>query len=183
MKLRRRYRSLTELLAHELVRDEDAETQQLIRRLRHVRKRRWFSRAEFLEMCRWKSPRARRQYERNPAPTIRRVSRLVLTTRSERQRLALLTSLRGVGVPMASAILTLIDPERYGVLDIRVWRLLFGIRSVTQNPRGQGFTVDQCCRYLATLRHHARRLGVTVRTVEYSLFCCHKKYQTGNLYG
>jgi hypothetical protein len=31
---------------------------------------------------------------------------------------------KGVSVPMASALLTLLDPKRYGVIDIRVWQLL-----------------------------------------------------------
>ena len=93
-----------------------------------------------------------------------------------------LTSLAGVGVPMASAILTLIDPRRYGVLDIRAWQLLFAIRSVVANRRGQGFTIGQWLDFLAALRHHARRLGVTARTVEYTLFHCHRKFQRGTLY-
>jgi len=31
---------------------------------------------------------------------------------------------KGVSVPMASALLTLLDPKRYGVIDIRIWQLL-----------------------------------------------------------
>ena|SRR2546427_12023878 len=52
--------------------------------------------------------------------------------------LALLVGLKGVRVPMASAILTLIDPRRYGVIDIRVWQLLYAIKSVQQLPGGRG---------------------------------------------
>ena len=94
----------------------------------------------------------------------------------------LLTGLTGVGVPMASAILTLIDPKRYGVLDIRAWQLLFAIRSVDANRRGQGFTIAQWLEFLTALREHARRLGVSARTVEYTLFHCHRKFQRGTLY-
>src|SRR5438445_5143702 len=90
-------------------------------------------------MCRWKSPRALRRYAANPAATVRRVSRAVLAARSERSRLELLTRLRGVSVPTASAILTLIDPRRYGVLDVRAWQLLFGLGSVGRKPAGRGF--------------------------------------------
>jgi len=94
----------------------------------------------------------------------------------------LLTGLRGVGVPMASAILTLLDPRRYGVLDIRAWQLLFALRSVNANRRGQGFTIAQWEHYLAALRHHARRLRTTARAIEYTLFLCHRKLQQGRLY-
>ena len=103
-------------------------------------------------MCRWKSPRARHLWEANSSARIRAISRQVLATRSERRRMELLTGLRGVGVPMASAILTLLDPRRYGVLDIRAWQLLFAIRSVGANRRGQGFTIAQWEQYLDALR-------------------------------
>jgi hypothetical protein len=176
------YRTLRDLLRHELSRREDPVTEMLIRRLRRIRDRGWFSRAEFLEMCRWKSPRALGHCRRNSSARIRDVSFAVLATRSERARIELLTRLHGVGVPMASAILTLIDPQRYGVLDIRVWQLLFKIKSVETNPRGRGFTVDHWDDYLARLRAHARALRVPVRAVEYTLFRSHRALQKGPLY-
>ncbi len=176
------YRSLEALLRRELVRDEDPGTLELIRRLSHVRARGEFSRAEFLRMCRWKTPRAMPHYARNSAARIRMVSRAALAARSERRRIELLTSLRGVSVPVASAILTLIEPDRYGVLDIRVWQLLFTLAVVGWKPRGRGFSVRDWLHYVSVLRHHARRLGVPVRAVEWTLFRCHRKWQTGRLY-
>lgn len=133
-------------------------------------------------MCRWKSPRATRLYEENPAGRIREASRAALRTRSERRRLEILTGLRGVSVPVASAILTLIDPARYGVMDIRAWQLLFRIGRVAGNPRGRGFTAAQWLSYLEELRSHARALGVPVRVIEYTLFLHHRKLQQGRLY-
>jgi hypothetical protein len=176
------YATLDTLLRRELVREEHAATAALIGELVGVRARGAFTRAQFRRMCRWKSPRARLLWEANSAARVHAVSRAVLATRSERRRMELLTSLRGAGVPIASAILTLIDPRRYGVLDIRAWQLLFATRSVSANPAGQGFTIAQWEQYLAALRHHARRLGVSARTVEYTLFECHRKFQKGTLY-
>lgn|SRR5574341_339480 len=176
------YASVEALLRRELVRGEDPATAALMAALGGARRRGWFSRGEFLGMCRWKSPRAIRHCRRNPAATVRRVSRAVLATRSERARLRLLTGLRGVGVPTASAILTLLDPRRYGVLDIRAWQLLFGLGRVGRKPAGRGFTLRDWLDYLGELRRHARRLGVTARAVEYTLFVCHRKVQKGRLY-
>jgi len=176
------YPSLDALLARELIREEHEPTAALMRALRGVRRRGAFTRAEFRLMCRWKSPRARLLWEKNSAARIRAVSRAALASRDERARMELLTGLAGVGVPMASAILTLIDPRRYGVLDIRAWQLLFAIRSVEANRRGQGFTIAQWLDFLAALRTHARRLGVSARMVEYTLFHCHRKFQKGTLY-
>jgi len=176
------YPSLRALLARELVREEHGPTAELIRQLRGARRRGFFTRAEFRAMCRWKSPRARLLWEANSRARIRAVSGAVLATRDEHRRMELLTALRGVGVPMASAILTLLDPRRYGVLDIRAWQLLIAVGSVRANRRGQGFTIAQWLDYLAALRVHARRLGVSARTVEYTLFRCHQKFQEGTLY-
>jgi hypothetical protein len=175
--------TLTALLRRELVPDEHPPTAALIRELAGVRARGAFTRAEFRVMCRWKSPRAQHLWETNSPARIRAVSHAVLATRSEQRRMELLTGLHGVGIPIASAILTLIDPRRYGVLDIRAWQLLFALRSVTANRRGQGFTIAQWEEYLAALRHHARRLEVSARTVEYTLFVCHRRLQRGLLYG
>ncbi|HET7340048.1 MAG TPA: hypothetical protein VFL90_01195 [Methylomirabilota bacterium] len=183
MSLRRlRYGSLEALLEAELVGAEDPATAALIRDLSGVRRRGGFTRGQFVRMCRWKSPRARRLWEANSAAKIRAVSRAALATRDERRRMERLTALSGVGVPMASAILTLIDPRRYGVLDIRAWQILFAIRSVIANRRGQGFTIAQWLEFLAALRHHARRLGVSARRVELTLFMAHRKFQRGTLY-
>src|SRR5580765_6027397 len=120
MPLRRvRYATLGTLLRRELVAQEHPATAALARDLAAVRTRGAFTPAEFARMCRWKSPRAQHLWARNSPARIRAVSRAMLTTRSERRRMELLTSLHGVGIPIASAILTLIDPRRYGVLDIR----------------------------------------------------------------
>ncbi|HYB44486.1 MAG TPA: hypothetical protein VEL75_22110 [Candidatus Methylomirabilis sp.] len=176
------YASLRALLRRELALDEDPATSGLIGRLAHIRSRGEFSRREFLAMCRWKSPRATLHYRKNSPARIRMVSRAALATRSEQQRIELLTSLSGVSVPVASAILTLIDPARYGVLDIRVWQLLLAVESVTGKPGGRGFSARDWLHYLSQLRREARHLGAPVRAVEYSLFRCHRRWQTGRLY-
>ena len=133
-------------------------------------------------MCRWKSPRAIRHYRRHSAATIRRVSRAVLATRDESRRLALLTGLEGVSVPTASAILTLLEPRRYGVLDIRVWQLLHAIGAVSARPGGRGFTAAHWTEFLGLVRGQARAHRVSARAIEWTLFGYHQRVQTGRLY-
>ena len=176
------YRSLRVLLRRELRAEEHPATAALIRRLAHVKAAGRFTRAEFLAMCRWKSPRSRRHYERNTAAAVRRASAAALGARREAERMAHLVALPGVSVATASAILTLIDPRRYGVLDIRCWQLLFRIHAVAGNARGRAFTISQWEQYLDRLRGHARALGVSARAIEYTLFHCHRKLQRGRLY-
>ena len=175
-------RSVGALLRRELVTEEDPATSALMARVREARRRGFISRGEFLAMCRWKSPRALHRYERNNVGRVREASRRALATRSERRRIEHLMTLDGVSVPVASAILTLLDPGRYGVLDIRAWQMLYAMRGVDANPAGRGFSVGQWIRYLAALREHAKRLKAPVRAVEYTLFLCHLKRQRGRLY-
>jgi hypothetical protein len=87
-----------------------------------------------------------------------------------------------VSVPTASAILTLLDPRRYGVLDIRVWQLLHAIGAVGSRPGGRGFTAAHWAEFLGLLRGQARALGVSARAVEWTLFGYHQSVQLGRLY-
>jgi hypothetical protein len=178
-----RYRDIAALLAGEPILEDSPETRQLILDLRVVRRRGYLTKSEFLAICRWKSPRAIRHYVKNSPHRIRRQSALAFASRDERARFEALTALDGVGAPVASAILALTDPRRYGVIDIRVWQLLHDLGSVRTKPGGVGFTFNEWHAFLTTLRPHAKRLGVSVRTVEYTLFCYHRKVQEGVLYG
>ena len=177
-----KYSSLGDLLDHEPMSEEETETAGLVLRLGHVRRDNALTRGEFLEICSWKSPRSIRHCRRNSARRVNSVMRRVFTARSEKKRLELLTSLHGVSVPTASAILTLTNPRRYGVLDIRVWQLLFRLGSVNHKPGGQGFRFHDWDEYLKILRHQAKRLGLPVRLVELSLFKYHQDHQRGRLY-
>jgi hypothetical protein len=176
------YRSVAELLAAELTLEESPETLALIESVSGARRRGYLTQREFLELCRWKSPRAIARCKANSRGRVRRCSATAFASRSERVRFDALTSLDGVGGPTASAILTLTDPRRYGVIDIRVWRLLYDLGSVRMNPTGVGFSFEHWRHYLETLRRHALELGVTVRAVEYSLFLYHQWTRQGRLY-
>jgi hypothetical protein len=154
----------------------------LIGRLSHIKPQARFSKREFLEMCMWKSPRPRRLYESNSSAEIRAVSIKVFAARSEREKAELLTTLKGVALPTASAILTLTDPQDYGVIDIRVWQLLHRCGAVTGRASGVGFSLDNWIEFLDMLRECARKFDASVREVERVLFDYHKEYQSGTLY-
>jgi hypothetical protein len=84
---------------------------------------------EMEEVFRWK---LRNQYARdaklravNPPRTYDSVTRACFEIRCDdleyetKVRLGLLTAVPGIGVPVASAILALVDPSRYCVIDFR----------------------------------------------------------------
>lgn len=176
------YRRLEPLIRRHLSTDEDAGTARLCRRLRVARARGYLTRSELEAVCRWKSPRAIHQVRANTAKRVRAATTSALGTRSEPRRLESLVRLRGVSVPMASAVLTLIDPRRYGVIDIRVWQLLHARGAVRRNAEGVGLSAGNWREFLAVIRHFARKLRVKARDVERALFDAHRARQKGRLY-
>jgi len=175
------YRELAPLVRHYLSKDDDNAIA-LIRDLRHVRARGYLTLSELEKVCRWKSARALRHIRSNSSARVRGATKRALATRSERRRLEALRGLKGVSVPMASAILMLIDPKRYGVIDIRVWQLLYAMGAVTKKPQGVGFNFANWYQFLKIIRYFAKKLGVKARDVEWALFLAHREYQNGRLY-
>lgn len=175
-------RTLRDFLDAHPIADEEEDTEALICRLRPAKSRGYLTRGEFLAVCNCKSPRARRHFERNSHHSIRRATQVAFCTRSERVRFDALTVLAGISTPMASAILTLTDPRRYGVIDIRVWQMLLRLGSVLTRPSGIGFQFNHWQLLLTILRSHASRLAVDVRAIERTLFFHHRSHSRGPLY-
>ena len=161
---------------------EDAGTARLSQKLQRAKRRGYLTSGELEAVCRWKSARAIRYIRANSHHRVRSVTQSALATRNEAARLLALLQLQGVSVPMASALLTLVDPRRYGVIDIRVWQLLHTVGAVSENRRGVGFSLDQWLQFLAVLRGLSSKLGVTARDVERTLFDVHKAHQEKTLY-
>ena len=176
------YDRIEPLIREHLSHEEDEPTARLIRQLRAARERGYLTRAELEAVCRWKSPRAIRHIRANTPHEVRAATRTALETRSERRRLSALMQLQGVSVPMASALLTLLYPRRYGVIDIRVWQLLHEVGTVTSNAGGVGFTPQNWDQFLAVIRFYSKMLRVKARDIERTLFNAHKAYQKDRLY-
>jgi len=94
----------------------------------------------------------------------------------------LLTSRKGVSIAVASSLLTIINPQNYGIIDIRVWQLLYLYGEVKTKPKGQGFNLENYKEYLSILRKYAKQFNMDVRDIERILFFHHKRIQEGNLY-
>ena len=78
-------------------------------------------------------------------------------------RLRILSSLRGIGVPVASAILALVEPDRYCVIDFRGWRTLF-------HKDRHAFDVAQYNRYRAQIRRLADELSWPVQEADLAIW-------------
>ncbi len=176
------YEKLEPLIADHLSTDEKENTLELVREFRMVRKRGYLTKSELERVCYWKSQRAIWLIRENSPYLIRKRTGDAFATRSERKKLDLLTGLKGVSVPMASAVLMLYNPKRYGVIDTRVWELLYTLGTVGTNPRGTGFRFGEWYQFLVIIRYFADKLHVKARDIEKTLFKVHKVYQEGTLY-
>ena len=182
--MEKRYSDIQSMLSACLVHDEYSDTAPLIASLSHVREAHYFTRSEFLIMCKWKEPRERRRqnWASNTEDEVRTLSAQAFGAPDEARRILHLCRLRGVGIPVASAFLALIDPERYGVIDIRVWQLLALYNEVDYDPDGRTLQVLHWLDYLDKIRLWADELKVSVRTIERTLFQHHRDIQTERLY-
>ncbi len=162
--------------------EEWPDTHSLMIALAPAAQRGWLKLAELEKVCYWKSPRAIHYIRANSAAAVKKVTAKALACEDEQERIEILITLKGVSFPMASALLTLLNPEQYGVIDIRVWQLLQYFGLVEGNLRGTNFTTVQWLGFLSALRGIATRHKVKVRDAERTLFIIHTLYQEGLLY-
>jgi hypothetical protein len=135
-----------------------------------MRKRGFLSRGDFLQLCEWKSPRSRRQVERNETGFIRAVTATALSTSDERLRIEVLTLLRGVDWPTASVILHFGHREPYPILDVRaLWSV-----GIAKPPR---YHFDFWWDFTRFCRRLARRQSCTMRTLDRALWQYSKERQ------
>lgn len=176
------YLNLKALIEDNLNTPETEETLELIEKLKDVKEKGFFSKSQFYEVAMWKTPRPKKHYLSNSEGMIVEISKKVLSSNYEDEKVNLLISLKGVSIPVASSLLTIINPKDYGIIDIRVWQLLYLYKEIKTKPTGQGFTLKDYKEYLSVLRKYSKEFKINVRDIERIFFFYHKKIQKGNLY-
>lgn len=161
---------------------EDEKTLKLFKELKFIKKRGYLTKAQLLKILQWKSPRPLKHYITNSEKDVKEITRLSFSTTNEKLKIHILTALRGINYPTASAILMFYDKQKYPVLDIRVWQQLYQLNLVDTNAKGQNFTLSQWDEYLAVIRTLANHLKLNSRQVEKRIFDYDKQTRIGNLY-
>jgi hypothetical protein len=161
------------------------DTEQLKAEMAQLRGERdplYLTQDEFERILQWKLGqqigRQRRRRESNTEEIIQKVTGLALTISHPEDkeyelelRVGVLCCLRGVEVPVASAVLALLFPKEYAVIDFRVWRQLFGEeRSV--------FTTGNYKQYMQELRPLADELGWSVQEVDHAIWAYDRERQS-----
>jgi hypothetical protein len=111
-------------------------------------------RSDLETIYRWKSARRIALFRKNTDLQIELALEEAIKRADIKQAICSLARLDGVGVKMASAILTAIDPERYTVLDFRALEAL-GARNSDD--------VDLYVLYVEACRNMAKQYGVKMR--------------------
>lgn len=166
----------TQLLAYRTASDDYHDTERLKARFQRLQGERhpfFLTSHEFDEVLRWKLGN---QYGRqkgfrklNTEDVVRTITAAAFSiTHPDEEyevelRLNLLTCIRGVGVPIASALLALVFPQKYAVIDFRTWRQIFGHEK-------EQFSVSDYIRYLREVRRLAGELGWTPQEVDLAIW-------------
>lgn len=146
-----------------------------------VRERRHLTRDELEKIVRWKSKRTLGVLRRDPAivvaeDTIREVTSVALAQGTAPwMRHRILCFLYGVGHPVASAILTICDPDNHTVIDVRTvgaLRKLWQLGLLATEPPSR---TDRYWAYLQVFREIATSLGVRYRDLDRALWKWHKE--------
>lgn len=110
----------------------------------------------------WKASRALGHVGQNTAEELEEALSFVVKGISDRASIALLMGLRGVRAPMASAILTAIDPERFTVVD------KLALKSLKQQR--SDLTPSFYVAYLKFCRATAQEQGLSLRDLDRALW-------------
>jgi thermostable 8-oxoguanine DNA glycosylase len=86
-----------------------------------------------------------------------------------RDKVEALTSLSGIGVPVASAVLLFINPDRFTVIDERAWNVLQETGYLPQELSDDP-TVDEYLLYLGACWTLANEYDVSLRTLDRALW-------------
>lgn len=118
-----------------------------------------FTRNNLETIFEWKTNgRGRSRLRKNSDQDIAEALKLAAEARTDRSAVAVLMGLNGVQVPVASAILTAIDPERFTIVDFRALEAL--------NVKQAYISIDFYLSYLNECRNLADRNKVSLRTLE-----------------
>jgi hypothetical protein len=123
----------------------------------------YYRREEFLELCRWKTPRSKSKVARNSAEDVEEVTGLALTARSEALRIWTPMALEGVSWATSSVLLHFAHTDPYPILDFRVLEAL----GATGTP---SYTIGFWNGYVAACRELSDITGLEMRTVDRALW-------------
>lgn len=135
-----------------------------------ARKRGCLTFDDFYKICMWKSVRQKPNYLKNK-DTVEKITKNAFTEKNETKKINKLCNLRGIGIKTASAILTVVFPKRYAVMDERCLDILkmYGFKISKYS------SVKTWLNYLDIMRKVAKENGISPRELDMAFFAMHKE--------
>lgn len=146
---------------------------ELYKRGKKWRKKGYLKKKQFMEICLWKSRRAKKRYDSNDATLVKKITQEAFAESDEKKKIEKLTELKGVRIPVASAILSVTDRDNnYPIIDVRCVCALEDLGEIDWVD----ITVENWERYLTKIRNLAKQYGKTAREIEKGLFAFNRIY-------
>lgn len=136
-----------------------------------VKKNGYLSFNDFYQICMWKSARPKKRYLNNKK-SVEGITKKALLETKEGERIKILCELDGVGIATASAILTIIYPEKYAVIDVRD---LEELNKIIKNKIGKTISINTWINYLGEMRKLAKENNATPREIDKALFAMNRE--------
>lgn len=124
------------------------------------------SRDELHRIAKTKSPRRAKLIFENSEESVENISRCALAEKDPLVQMNVLCALRGVQVPIGSAVLSWIKPTNWAVIDRFAWEALRERRLVSGCESGNGFTANHWLEYMSRVRQLAKKVGWTPQQVD-----------------
>ena len=140
----------------------------------------YLTKDELYDLAHLNSTRSSYHVKKNPAGRVEKVTEIAYEIEDDFSKIALLSSLKGVAAPTASAILTSLDEERHCVIDTRVWATLYHLDYFAEER--ERFEPAHYVQIIEIVRKMAQESKFNVAQIGYALFAYDVEHREGNLH-
>lgn len=138
---------------------------------RNFKKNKTLSDEEFFKIVIWKSNRAKGKVLagiKKSKKSIRQIMRDVYNAKNPEEKIKILTKIKWIGLPIASAILTVCYPNKFTILDYRVWDILLKDKKVkAKNPPK---SISEYLDYVDICKNYAKKLKLSLRDFDRAMW-------------
>jgi len=138
------------------------------------------TREQLYELVYETATRSAYHVETNPEARCIEVTRNVRRVEGDFSKVQLLSGLSGFKAPVASAVLTALDPDRHAVVDTRVWAALERLDYL--DGRKEDFDAADYVTMINSIREIADKTGYSPAKVGYALFASDDHLREGTLH-
>ncbi len=140
----------------------------------------FMKREHLYELAHLNSTRSSYHVKKNPEKRVKEVTKIAYSIDHEFSKIVLYNSLKGVGTPTASAILTSLNPNNHCVIDTRVWATLYNMGYFDKEK--ESFNPDDYIKIIKIVRELAKNSDLSVSEIGYALFSYDVIHREGTLH-